>query len=120
MWLKSYELEIEEKLTGSFDVCKLVSKKNAAILFFNNKGEKLIEWMMILKGLRKGQTLVICTCPSPHLTWTCWNSPSHLQPHSWLLHLTSSSKISRLNALSTYAFNKEKIRYNTVLILAVV
>lgn len=50
MWLKSYELEIEEKLTGSFDVCKLVSKKNAAILFFNNKGEKLIEWMMILKG----------------------------------------------------------------------
>ena len=56
----------------------------------------------------------------PHLTWTCWNSPSHLQPQSWLLHLTSSSKISRLNALSTYAFNKEKIRYNIVLILAVV
>lgn len=50
MWLKSYELEIEEKLTGSFDVCKGASKKNAAIFFLNNKGEKLIEWMMIPKG----------------------------------------------------------------------
>ena len=46
MWLKSYELEIEEKLTGTFDVCEVGSKKNAAILFFNNKGEKLIEWMI--------------------------------------------------------------------------
>ena len=50
MWLKSYELEIGEKLTGSFDVYKVVSKKNVAILFFDNKGEKLIEWMMIPKG----------------------------------------------------------------------
>ena len=38
MWLKSYELEIEEKLTGTFDVCKVVSRKNASILFFNNEG----------------------------------------------------------------------------------
>lgn len=62
--MKSYELEIEEKLTGTFDVCKVVSKKNAAILFCNNKGENLIEWM-----IPKGSNFSYMHLPLP---------PSHL------------------------------------------